>query len=90
MTVPARLALAAALLGLIVACGGGSGGESAAPTASAASAAETELTSPALSESGDEQEGGITDVMREATDLEPVARYEPGEDVEPRPLLRVP
>ena len=87
MTVPARLALAAALLGLIVACGGGSGGESAAPTASAA---ETELTSPALSESGDEQEGGITDVMREAADLEPVARYEPGEDVEPRALLRVP
>ena len=80
MIVPARLALAAALLGLLVACGGESGGESADPTASAA---DPQLTSPALSESGDEQEGGITDVMREAADLEPVARYEPGEDVEP-------
>ena len=66
MTVPARLALAAALLCLIVACGGGAGGESTDPTASAA---ETQLASPALSETPDEQEGGITDVMREAAGL---------------------
>ena len=83
MTVPARIALAAALLCLVVACGEGAGGESTDPTASAASAAETQLSSPAISESSDEQEGGITDVMREAADLEPVARYEPGQDVEP-------
>ena len=87
MIVPARLALAAALLGLLVACGGDVRRRIGR---SDRFGRETELTSPALSESGDEQEGGITDVMREAADLEPVARYEPGEDVEPRPLLRVP
>ena len=74
MTVPVRLALATMLLVLLVACGGGSGGDPADPTASAS---EPERGLIATPESEEEQQGGITDIMRQAADLEPVARYEP-------------